>query len=177
MPLCRDIFDCEDRIRFSDHEIACIFSDYRTLLKGGITQRYIFGVGFTEEEFALMRRNILTHNHTGPYTNSFSLGDVIKAAEADLREIRVVGRRFTFSMKPGDYGWPPPEAIRDRYHMIENDYRFYLGFQIRYLAAARRECIPERDDARFFNHLIWERLSQEMGLCYTREDWPVPGNE
>jgi hypothetical protein len=172
MPPCRDLFDCEDRIRGSDHEIACIFRDEQTLLKGGITQHYIFGVGFTEEEFALMRHAILTHNHTGPYTNSFSLGDVTKAAEADLREIRVVGRRFTFSMKPGDGGWPPPEAIRERYHAIENDYRFYLEFRIRYLAVARREHIPEKDDARFFNHLVWERLAREMGLRYTREDWP-----
>ncbi|MDN7025771.1 hypothetical protein FGU65_12925 [Methanoculleus sp. FWC-SCC1] len=172
MPPCRNLFDCERRIRGSDHEIACIFADEWTLLKGGITQGYIFGVGFTDEEFSLMRRGILTHNHTGPYTNSFSLGDVTKAVEADLREIRVAGQRFTFSMKPGAAGWPAPEAIRERYHAIENDCRFYLEFRIRFLEVGRREGVPEGDDARFFNHLIWERLSREMGLCYSREEWP-----
>ncbi len=172
MPPCRDLFDCERRIRGSDHEIACIFADEQTLLKGGITQHYIFGVGFTDEEFELMRHAILTHNHTGPYTNSFSLGDVAKAAEADLREIRVVGKRFIFSMKPGDAGWPAAGAIRERYRAIENDYRFYLESRIRFLAVARREGIPEGDDCRLFNHLVWERLSREMGLCYTREDRP-----
>ncbi|RXE55357.1 hypothetical protein ABH15_11415 [Methanoculleus taiwanensis] len=174
MPSCSDIFECENRIRSRNHEVACIFKDYHTLLKGGITQSYIFGVGFTEEEFLLMAGNILTHNHTGDYTNSFSLGDVTKAAEADLREIRVVGKRFTYSMRPGNHGWPGADAIAAKYREIEGDYRFYLHFRITLLGIAARERIPPGDETRFFNHLIWERLAAEMDLLYHREPWPAP---
>ncbi|KUG20545.1 MAG: hypothetical protein KO206_00980 [Methanomicrobiaceae archaeon] len=172
MPPCRDIVECEERIRCKEYEVAYIFLDHHTLLKGGITQRYIFGVGFSEEEFALMQNNILTHNHTGEYTNSFSLGDVAKAAEANLKEIRIAGKRFTYSLAPGDRGWPPPDAIRAKYREIEGDYGFYLHARIAFLGIASCEQIPPDAGSRFFNHLIWERLAREMGLRYLREPWP-----
>ena len=69
MTICDDIFYYEDSIRHKDYEIAFIFADYYTLLKGWITQKYPKNVFFTQEEFELMRNNILTHNHTGDYTN------------------------------------------------------------------------------------------------------------
>jgi hypothetical protein len=172
MTICDDIFSCEDSIRHKDYEIAFIFADYYTLLRGRITQKYPKNVFFTEEEFELMQNNILTHNHTGAYTNSFSREDVLKAAEAELKEIRVVGGRYTYSMVPGRQGWPACDRIEEKYEELMYSFDFEYDFRIRFAEIAEAEQISALDYHRVYNHFIWARLAEEMDLKYSRKTWP-----
>lgn len=98
-PQMKAIHDIEDKIRNQDYEsAACVDKDGNVLLfKDGEQSQ----VAFTKEENALMKDNVLTHNH--PSSSIFSKEDVDYWLFNDLQEIRATNRLgITYSLSRGE---------------------------------------------------------------------------
>ncbi len=92
----------EDAIRDQSHETAHVWSrNGKHVLEVQGDSRHVL---FTDDQFALLRDAVITHNH--PNGASFSDADVQLATLADAAEIRVVGRDGTFVMVRPENGWP-----------------------------------------------------------------------
>lgn len=93
------VHEIEDKIRNQDYEsAACVDKDGNVLLfKDGEQSQ----VAFTQEENALMKDNVLTHNH--PSSSIFSKEDVDYWLGNDLQEIRATNRLgITYSLSRGE---------------------------------------------------------------------------
>ena len=98
-PQMKVVHEIEDKIRNQDYEsAACVDKDGNVLLfKDGEQSQ----VAFTREENALMKDNVLTHNH--PSSSIFSKEDVDYWLGNDLQEIRATNRLgITYSLSRGE---------------------------------------------------------------------------
>lgn len=106
---------------------------------------------------------VLTHNHPGD--SSFSPDDVNVAIALDLGELRVVSVSYTYSLKPGEDGWPTTSALAAASSRYEQEvYDEYVAL----VAAGKAKwgdattlAIIEERNSRVFN---------EFMLKYMRED-------
>lgn len=131
-----------------------------------VGQGYETGVHFTNEEAALMRGMVMTHNHPGG--SAFSLEDLQFASLAGLREIRVVGtgadkEQFLYRASPNATGkWPgAPEILRSSYGINE-------ALRAKYMPLVQRgELSPTRANQAHF-HALNTELAKSLGYNYSR---------
>ncbi|AKB37373.1 hypothetical protein MSSAC_2783 [Methanosarcina siciliae C2J] len=123
-------------------------------------------VSFTAEELGKVRGNQLTHNH--PRNTSFSLGDVKLSSTYNVTEIRACGKKYIYSMKPGETGWNKEyfnKKIKPLYTKHYNEVYSDLFSQ-----AISGEISDEEWDL-MQNHMVWERVADELGLIYKKTEW------
>lgn len=155
-PLKRAIVELEDRIRKQDFETGAFFDDEGVVVlqRSGQPDK----VSFTHGELLSMHAHTFSHNH--PRGASFSLGDVVMAAEYGLKELRAVTDTFRHSMAGR---WPSADELStvygEEYPKAENEaremvrmgelHRLNFGFEV--------------------YHRVWARVAARLGLIYRRE--------
>jgi len=135
-----------------------------------------FSVTFTPQEVALMRDNIITHNHPRGWGhpvddprrggNSFSIEDLRLASKGQVREMRAVSPWYDFSIAPGEKGWNYEyfkNAIAPAFQKADDE--FYS--EAMRAIADRKMTLAQAEADRY--HVIWERVSKQLGLKYTRK--------
>ena len=110
--------------------------------------------------------SIITHNH--PSNVSFSVADILTATMNDVKEIRAVGKTYTYSLKRPKGGW-------DKVHS--------LGV-VHLVIAEARKMAKQSTDIYYNNgngtsransanmllpHLTMKLVAQEMGWEYTKK--------
>lgn len=169
------IRDKEDQIRPQRFESAYgVMPDGRVVVdKDG--ERY--SVRFSDDEIKAMRGAIFTHNHPRGWDvpennperqgNSFSPEDIDVACSAQLAEIRAVTPKWRYSMKPPEGGWNEDywkTIVKPEYDAAESV--VYKAF-----GQAIQAGTMSIDEARANHyHSIWTRVSERLGLVYTREE-------
>ena len=131
-------------------------------------------VEFEPDELAKMNGNVLTHNHPLGWGfpendprrigNSFSEADFALAAQNGLSEIRAVTPVHTYSLKPGQAGWP--------------DLYDYLSLRFKIIDDAREEIKDLVNSGKMtydeaeaqINHMIFERIAKQFDLQYNRRE-------
>jgi hypothetical protein len=150
----------EAQIAGLQHERAYLFDKKgkEVLVKDGSRNQ----VSFTASERAMMKDNILTHNH--PTTGgSFSWDDIWFAAQEDMAEIRAVGQKYVHRMIRPEAGWPEVRVIRDAYQVADNEvYRMFIP-----KVNAGIMTTTEAGEKHF--HEVWLRAARKTGLNYIRE--------
>ncbi|WP_202412764.1 hypothetical protein [Duganella lactea] len=149
----------EEKIRHDKLETAALIdTDGRVLAQA---QGRPDQVSVPIEALASARGALFTHNHPGG--TSFSVEDILNAADFGFSEIRVVTALQRFSMMPGK-AWPDPVEIEKAYNAV-------LGHAK--LDAHNRVTAGELQ-AKFKGaetmHIVWERLAKQLGMKYTREN-------
>lgn len=154
------MLDAEERIRGNSFETVIAYDKngkYITSAKGGKSR-----VVIPPEYNSQLKGTgaVVTHNH--PSGSSFSPADIMTASLLDLGEIRAVGTRFTYSMKPGKDGWPSYELIDASRRKIDQEviesYR-------------RRISDIKMDNGQFIleaSHEANKRLAAQFGMIYRR---------
>jgi hypothetical protein len=149
----------EDRIRHDTVETAIVFD-----LRGNELFRRTGdeqAVDFSDDELALMRDAILTHNH--PIDLPFSYADLELASVNDLAMIRAVSPGFRHALWRPTGGWPKVTVLRavyfSAYRKVEQRYRVeeLLGTMA-------------RDETRRYAVIgALEAVVQRFALLYIRE--------
>lgn len=170
--LYEKIADTENSIRMNKaFETAVVFNSKGDILidkRGAATS-----VSFTNEEFAMMKDGILTHNHPrgwaypnrslGRIGNSFSKEDLQTAVSYDLSEIRAVTPNFTFVMKRPESGWG---ITREKFSIVFNEedrkLREEFGFRIN-----NGTLTPTQANTTHF-HVLSQRVGKRLGWIYTK---------
>jgi hypothetical protein len=99
----------EVELRGLDHERGLIFdADGKVLDRTG--KGHAHGLYFTPEQQALMRDQVMTHNHPSGDV-PFSGTDVLAFSDMNVREGRVVGKTKTFRLLRPEGGWPPVKEL------------------------------------------------------------------
>lgn len=140
--------DFEARIVRQTYETAGVYDANGNLLfeKDG-TKRH---VKFTDEEIAKMAGNVVTHNH--PSGSSFSADDIAMLIYSNAKEIRAVGKNFTYSMvSNGESGL--------KWKQVKSTYNRILKTQI----------VAMTDDMNLnpYNS-TWEIFAQKHNMTYER---------
>lgn len=110
--------------------------------------------------------SIITHNH--PSNVSFSTADVITAVTHDVKEIRAVGKTYTYSLKRPKGGWEvkhPHNFIKwamgeARRMAKEGTDQYYANGNGESRANSANMLLP---------HLTMKLLAQEFGWEYTKK--------
>jgi hypothetical protein len=156
----------EESIRNKPYEIAAVFTtDGRLVFMAGYGRRRM--TGFTDAQIARMRGRILTHNHPDLLTNPFSLHDVRIAAEAGVAELRVAGESNTYSLSPGEDGWPDPETIVRCHHAVTADPAFSRRVSCAVVRLLLTRPLFARDEEKIENLLRWREIARRLGLIFT----------
>lgn len=151
----------EATLRGLPHERgACFDADGKIVVekdgKGGMIE-------FTPEERARMKGRTFTHNH--PHIGSFSKPDIRFAIENGLSGIRAIDPRYTYTMTPGENGWPHPEAVLVMYSHAHSDALLAL------VPAVRSGELTYEDAHRLSFHLAWKEVAESgIGIVYRREE-------
>ena len=130
-------------------------------------------VGFTQEEIALMKDQVFTHNHPSGNTDRYSIGhafsgdDYASGVNANVKEIRAVTKGYTFSMKRPKDGWKAtPSEIKQAYNKIWMEHAKDAGRYMRNykgnkkLASARADILIAHKSAK--------DMAKKFGWKYTR---------
>lgn len=148
----------EDEIRRDLVETgAFIAADGRVMLRrSGLLNR----VSFLPDELAGVPGATFTHNHPGG--GSFSLEDILVAAELGLQEIRVVTPRF----RHGAAGLPnlQREAWRTAYDLQQTRLMALLASKV------KLDALHPFDFGFEVRHRVWVHLSRQFGFIYWREN-------
>lgn len=161
----------ESLIRGNSYESAVIIdaSGKQLLFKKGDKRQ----VAFNTEESALMKDAILTHNHpsglSGRYKigNSFSNPDILTAVSSDVKEIRAVTARYSFSIRRPKTGWgTDASATRARLGVIEGGIKRKLQSYVDNYKGNIEDAI-ERANV-LHHHLKSKELAKMMGWTYTK---------
>ncbi|WP_062397390.1 hypothetical protein [Methanogenium cariaci] len=165
-----EIVRFERKIRhLRDAEITGIFSEEgdSILTLHAVNTGSGFFTVIPEELKQRITDSILTHNH--PSDRSFTLRDLKEASFFSLKEIRVVGRTSTYSMKPGAGGWPAPQVIADCFNAIDVDPPD-LQAEVDYLSSSLEQCTDAEDiqsgSARIRSDLLCKWLAEALNLIY-----------
>ncbi len=161
----------EAALRKVEDDIAGLkFERIHVLNRGGETiftkDGTINQIGFTRLDLDTIRAGgseiVSTHNHP-TLGASFSLEDVTLATITDMSEVRVVGRRYLYSMRRPEAGWPPQQLIASEYQIADSMVERTLRKAVRTgrMTAAEAELAHD--------HAIWERVARELRLDYRRE--------
>ena len=123
-------------------------------------------VSFNAKELEKFRGNRLTHNH--PRNTSFSIDDIDVSAEFGVTEIRACGRKYIYSMKPGETGWNKKyfdEKIKPLYNKYDKEVYAELAPQVKSGKLSYEEWNM------IHHHKVWERVSKDLGLDYKQMEW------
>ena len=140
-------------------------SDGRLLLRKN--SREADRVQFSDEEFALLKGCVLTHNH--PFGGSLSEQDLRIAMHAGLLQIRTVTRSHRYWIDCPAGGWTFETRTMISTAMVVG--RAALRAELTY-AVVRGELTVEEAN-RTIHHLLWTRLAQDAILAYGWEPWPT----
>ncbi|NLJ48929.1 MAG: minor capsid protein [Candidatus Atribacteria bacterium] len=131
-------------------------------------------IRFLRAEEEATRNAIFTHNH--PRGSSFSPEDIYCAMHFNAREMRACDKWYTYSMKRMEGKWDRKffiEQVKPCYdrNYMEVAVRFQKMEKERHdageeLLEVRKEL--EEEFAKNGIHEIWERVSKELGLDYSR---------
>jgi SPP1 gp7 family putative phage head morphogenesis protein len=123
-------------------------------------------VGFTQQELAQFKGNVLTHNH--PRGSSFSPEDIALACKYDLAEIRASGSVARYSMAPPEGGWNQNlwnKSIHPMMKKVDGEiHDEFMALIRRGELDVEQACIRHWDE-------VWTRVSKELHLNYVREEW------
>lgn len=158
---------------FREHEKAIKDNNFETAIvldkKGDI----IFSkkgkkssVSFNAEELKKIRGNSFTHNH--PHGTSFSLPDIKLASTYRVVEARACGKKYIYSMKPEKSGWNKKyfdEKIKPLYSKYDDE--IYAELTPRVISGE----LSNEEWNMLHNHMVWERVSRDLGLDYKRMEW------
>jgi hypothetical protein len=176
--LTEKVIDIENSIRKnSEFETAVAFGKNGNIVidKRGATT----SVAFTNEECAMMKDCVLTHNHPrgwsakentiGRIGNSFSYDDISLSINRDVAEIRAVTPTYTFSMKRPTNGWGVNVGKLKNDFDIANENMQIKMFEIIDKAKTLENMrqATERANTLHF-HLIWKELAKKYGWKYTK---------
>lgn len=145
-----------------DHERAYLLDEHGNVVLGKDGEAH--EVRFTPEELKLFPGRVFTHNH--PSGGSFSFADVHLACYHNLREIRAVGQKYVYSMRPPDTGWSAEfwdRTVEMEATMadIEVQNEFWPLIKAGLMTKA---------EANFRHwHEVWTRVAKRTGLKYVRE--------
>jgi hypothetical protein len=124
-------------------------------------------VQFSDEEFALLKGAVLTHNH--PDGGSLSEQDLRTAMHAGLLQVRAVTRSHRYWVDCPADGWTSgARTIVSTAMVVE---RAALRAELGY-AVVRGE-LTRGEAGRALHHLLWTRLARDAILVYGWEPWPA----
>lgn len=117
-------------------------------------------VSYLPEELVCVQGKTFTHNHPG--AASFSLEDLLLAADLQLHEVRVVTARF----RHGAAALPNlhQDQWRTAYDLEYSRQRVRLAPQV------RADALHLLDFGFEVRHLVWVELSRQLGFIYWREN-------
>jgi hypothetical protein len=143
-------------------EIARAYSPEGTFI---LELRNFCSASLSEDDRKAISGQILTISH--PQDTSFSLSELLFAAENRLAEIRAVGKSVIYSMKP-ERVWPGPGQLKERYYEIRSSREMVsrieeIGHSEDFLSTSRD---PAMDIFRIRRNLVLERLAASLGLVY-----------
>lgn len=121
-------------------------------------------IKFTDSEMQIIRNKILTHNHPTGY--SFSVDDIRLSAGSQLKEIRAVGEKYSYSMKPPATGWDEKfykEKIVPAHRSADKSTRIEFWNKIRNKEITIEEANLEHA------HKVWQRVAIHTGVIYERK--------
>lgn len=132
-----------------------------------------YSVGFTNEECAMMKDCIFTHNHPrgwgypekslGRIGNSFSPEDIFLAIVHDIAEMRAVTPNYTFVMKRPEVGWEIDiKKIEKLVNQENNKLRREFTTRIN-----NNTLSPSMASAVHY-HILWRRVAEKMGWSYSK---------
>lgn len=154
------IASAESEIRHSKRETGVVIDDDGNVVfrKEGSVER----IEFTPEEAMRMKDHTFTHNHPDGTTaaSTFSGADLDLAERANVRELRAVTTKATYSMERPDSGWPSGLAFD---HMgIEQQTREELFGKI-----LSKEITQRKAESMFWD-MTMERTAAKHGIKYTK---------
>lgn len=117
-------------------------------------------VSYLPEELVGLQGTTFTHNHPGGA--SFSLEDLLLAADLQLHEVRAVTARF----RHGAAALPElhQDTWRTAYDLEYSRQRMRLAPQV------RADALHLFDFGVEVRHLVWVELSRQLGFIYWREN-------
>ncbi len=161
----------ESKIRNNNYETGIILgSNGKVLLrkKGDGSQ-----VSFTNEEMALMKDKVFTHNHPSGNTDRYSIGhafsgnDYAAGVEADVKELRAVTKGYTFSMKRPKNGWgATPSEIKQAYNRIWMGHAKDAGRYMRNYKGDKKTASARADI--LIAHKTAKDMAKKFGWIYNR---------
>ena len=161
----------ESKIRNNNYETGIILgSNGKVLLrkKGDGSQ-----VSFTNEEMALMKDKVFTHNHPSGNTDRYSIGhafsgnDYAAGVEADVKELRAVTKGYTFSMKRPKNGWgATPSEIKQAYNRIWMEHAKDAGRYMRNYKGDKKTASARADI--LIAHKTAKDMAKKFGRIYNR---------
>ena len=98
--LQRTLASVESSIRHLPYENSAIIDE-----KGNIIEQVSGERGRVGYDGIRAENNYVTHNHPGEDSASLSRKDIMNAIESNVKEVRAVTGRYTYSMKPSGKGW------------------------------------------------------------------------
>jgi hypothetical protein len=158
-PLKKAVIDLENEIRHDVLETGAVFDAFGVMLlrKQGLPDQ----ISLTYAEARLLQGNTFTHNH--PKGTTFSIADVQRAIEWDIKEMRVVTALLRYSIKSNDCTWPSLALVLTAVHAAKQ------GATRRVNDAVRSgELHPQFAEAEYL-HYIWIEVANRLNLQYQRE--------
>ena len=168
------IKDAEKKIRRDEKcEHAAIYNKKGKLLLAEHSEpNSPYSIGFTEEQYNLMKDSTFTHNHPRCYKypkgdmrrigNSFSLEDMQTCSLGNLQVMRAVTEYYTFEIKRPSNGWLNKENITILYRKIQNEVEEELRRRVESGTTTQKKA-----DTVFY-HEIMKRFAKEINASYTK---------
>ncbi|MBI5192770.1 MAG: hypothetical protein HZA08_04930 [Nitrospirae bacterium] len=124
-------------------------------------------VAFTPDEARKFGDKVLTHNH--PLDITLSENDIFLARNTNLAEIRAVGDKYIYSMKPGPDGWKTEQEYIQAYNAAKTEFNPALEKKYEDGIITQTEYKGKLRDK------IWRKVAQDVGYEYKRIPWPKKG--
>lgn len=172
--ITKKVVGIEDEIRKNkDFETAVVFDKYGNVIidKRGDHK----SVAFTDDEILRMKDAVFTHNHPKGWGfgekdpqrngNSFSGEDLDIAIRADLKEIRVVTPKYTFSMKRPEKGWGVSSEDFKLAFVSEN-----FKLQNEFLRKIKKGDMEIQQAEATHFHILSKRLSEKFKWQYEQKE-------
>lgn len=171
----------EQELRLLRYEVGVAYdSNGHIILEKRSKTGADYEIEFTDAEVELLRMTsqvTFTHNHPRGWNynssdarhagNSFSPDDILLACRTGMAEIRAVGPKFTYSMRPSPLGWTEltwNQEIRPLYDLV------YLQVKTELYGAALRHAISPQEASARLDHEIWTQVAGMAGLRYNRTE-------
>lgn len=124
------------------------------------------GGAVPKERHGKMAGATFVHNHPsglayGGYGRSFSINDIIMAADERVGAIVAASQRRTYTLAPGPKGWPTAVDLSASEYVQEARVKAKLG---RMVEEGR---VPAWKATQLHHHLIVREMARELGMVYT----------
>jgi hypothetical protein len=157
--------DVEKEIVKLDVEKAFIFNSDGTVFHQKLGNED--NIEFTSDEARKFQDKIFTHNH--PLDITLSEEDIFLARNTSLAEIRAVGDKYIYSMKPGPDGWKTEQEFVQAYNEAKAQFKPGLDKKL------ETGIITETEHEGKLRDLIWRKVAENVGYEYKRVPWPKKG--